>query len=180
MTPFVPRKSSPRLPDFDYRGRHGYFATINTADRQRELVGDFAETCVDTLLDSAAQSSFEVMAYCLMPDHVHVLVHGTMADADLVRYVKLFKQLTGFAFKKRTGRQLWHRSFHDHVLRGEEDVDDIAAYIWHNPVRAGLVVSAVEYAYSGPSERLGALSDRPEGLSLRQAEGLSVRLGEGA
>jgi len=100
---------------------------------------------------------------------VHVLLHGTKADADLVEYVKLFKQITGFGFKRRTGRQLWHRSFHDHVLRVEEDVDDIAAYIWHNPVRSGLVASAVEYAYSGPPERLGALSDRPEGLALRES-----------
>lgn len=166
MTQFTPRKSSPRLSDFAYRGNYGYFVTIDTADRQRELVGDFAETCVGNLLESAAKSSFEVMAYCLMPDHMHVLLHGTTADADLVRYVKLFKQITGFAFKRRIGRKLWHRSFHDHVLRGEEDVDDIAAYIWHNPVRSGHVASAVEYAYSWPPERLGALSDGPEGLSL--------------
>ncbi len=175
MTQFIPRKSSPRLPDFKYRGHYGYFVTINTADRQRELVGDFAETCAGTLLESAARTSFKVMAYCLMPDHVHVLLHGTTDDADLVKYVKLFKQITGFAFKRRTGKQLWHRSFHDHVLRGEEDVDDIAEYIWHNPVRSGLVASAVEYAYSGPQERLGALSDRPEGPSLRIEEDLSLR-----
>jgi REP element-mobilizing transposase RayT len=174
MTQFTPRKPSPRLPGFAYRGHYAYFVTINTAGRQRELVGDFAETCAGTLLESAAKSSFEVMAYCLMPDHVHVLIRGTTANADLVKFVKHFKQLTGFAFKKRTGRQLWHRSFHDYVLRGEDDVDDIAAYIFHNPVRAGLVASAAEYAYSGPPERLGALSDRPEGLSLRPEAGCSV------
>ena len=117
MTQFTPRKSSPRLSGFAYRGNYGYFVTINTADRQRELVGDFAETCVGKLLESAARSSFEVMAYCMMPDHVH----------------------------------------------------DIAVYIWHNPVRSGLVASAVEYAYSGPPERLAALSDRPEGLALRES-----------
>ncbi len=67
MTQFTPRKSSPRLSDFPYRGHHGYFVAINTADRQRELVGEFAETCAGTLLESAAKSSFEAMAYCLMP-----------------------------------------------------------------------------------------------------------------
>ncbi len=170
MTQFTPRKPSPRLPNFAYRGHYGYFVTINTADRQRELVGDFAETCAGTLLEAASKSSFSVMAYCLMPDHVHVLLHGTTADADLVEYVKLFKQITGFAFKRRTGRQHWHRSFHDHELSREEDVDEIAAYIWHNPVRAGLVASAADYPHSGPGDRLGAFSDRPEGLSLRGRE----------
>ena len=169
MTQFTPRKSSPRLSGFAYRGNYGYFVTINTADRQRELVGDFAETCVGKLLESAARSSFEVMAYCMMSDHVHILLRGTADEADLVKCIKLFKQITGFEFKRRTGRKLWHRSFHDHVLRGEEDVDDIAVYIWHNPVRSGLVASAVEYAYSGPPERLAALSDRPEGLALRES-----------
>lgn len=169
MKQFTPRKPSPRLPAFAYRGTYGYFVTINTADRQRELVSDFAETCAGTLHEAAAKSSFEVIAYCLMPDHVHILLQGTTNEADLVRCIKLFKQITGFAFKRRTGRQLWHRSFHDRVLRGEEDVDDIAAYIWHNPVRSGLVASAVEYAYSGPPDRLGALSDRPEGLALLES-----------
>ena len=169
MTQFTPRKTSPRLPDFTYRGNYGYLATINTSGRQRELVGDFAETCAAKLIEAAARSSFAVMAYCLMPDHVHVLLHGTTADADLVKCLKLFKQITGFAFKKQAGRQLWQRSFHDHVLRGDEDIDDIAAYIWHNPVRAGLVASVAEYAYSGPPDKLGALSDRPEGLPLRES-----------
>ena len=171
MTQFTPRKPSPRLPDFAYRGRYGYFVTINTAECQRELVGDFAETCAGKLLESAARSSFEVMAYCMMPDHVHILLRGTTDEADLVKCIKLFKQLTGFAFRKRTGQQLWHRSFHDHVLRREEDVDEVAAYIWHNPVRAGLVASAADYPHSGPWDRLGALSDRPEGLSLRGLRG---------
>ncbi len=171
MTQFTPRKPSPRLPDFAYLGLYGYFVTINTAGWQRELVGDFAETCAGTLLESAAKSSFEVMAYRLMPDHVHVLLQGTTDEADLVHCIKLFKQRTGFAFKSQTGGQLWQRSFHDHVLRREEDIDEMAAYIWHNPVRAGLVASAADHPYSGPRESLGALSDRPEGLSLRVGTG---------
>jgi hypothetical protein len=44
---------------------------------------------------------------------------------------------------------LWHKSYHDHVVRSEEDLLQIAEYILGNPVRAGLVESAAEYPFSG-------------------------------
>jgi putative transposase len=168
MTRFTLRKSSPRLPTFDYKGVFGYFVTINTYDRLPILRGDIARRCVEVLLGSATETGFEVMVYCVMPDHVHLLAHGLDESSNLIRFVQRFKQVTGFEFKKATSSQLWHRSFYDHVLRNEDDVHDVAAYIWHNPVKAGFVTSAADYLYSGPSDYLGASSlDRAEALSVR-------------
>jgi putative transposase len=122
------------------------------------------------MLESATETGFDVMAYCVMPDHVHLLACGPEESSNLIRFVQRFKQVTGFEFKKATGSQFWHRSFYDHVLRNEDDVHDVAEYIWRNPVKAGFVASATDYPFSGPPAYLGASSlDRAEALSVRSS-----------
>lgn len=98
-----------------------------------------------------------------MPNHVHLLIQGLTESSRLKPFMKQFKQITGFAFKQENRVSLWHRSYHDHVARKAEDLRSVTAYIWANPVRAGLVESAEDYPYSGPPERLlgeaGTLAD---------------------
>jgi hypothetical protein len=103
-----------------------------------------------------------------MPDHLHALVLGRHDAADLIRFVQRFKQVTAFDFKRETGLRLWQQSFYDHVLRVEEDLADVAAYIWANPVRAGLAAQPDEYPLLG-GEYLEA--DGAKAPSLRQADG---------
>lgn len=174
MTRGLNRLSSPRLKGFEYRGFYAYMITANTSDSRTYFVDpNLTSACVDDLLKSAEAESFEVLAYCFMPYHVHLLIQGERESSDLGRLMKRFKQSTGYRFKQATGNQLWHRSYHDRVLRREESILEIANYIWYNPVRAGLVADLTSYPYSGPSSRF---ADRPEGLSLRK--GLSLRASE--
>lgn len=58
-------------------------------------------------------------------------------------------KLTPLARRLEPDRALWQRSFYDHALRREETLSDVARYIWHNPVRAGLVMRARDYPWSG-------------------------------
>jgi hypothetical protein len=103
-----------------------------------------------------------------MPDHLHALVLGRHDAADLIRFVQRFKQVTAFDFRRETGLRLWQQSFYDRVLRVEEDLADIAAYILANPIRAGLAGQTDDYPLSG-GEYLEA--DGAEAPSLRQADG---------
>jgi REP element-mobilizing transposase RayT len=98
----------------------------------------------------------EVLACVFMPDHLHLLLLGS-EGSSLARFMKRFKQETGFTFKRRTGEMLWQKGYHDHVLRKEEDLADVARYIAANPVRAGLVAGWTEYPYKGGSLLEGAL-----------------------
>ena len=86
-----------------------------------------------------------------MPDHVHVLVEGRRADADFLKWRDLFRQLTGYSEKQRTGKPLWQKGCWDYTVRSDEALLNIASYIVWNPVRAGLVVQAEDYPYSGSS-----------------------------
>ncbi len=73
-----------------------------------------------------------------MPDHLHILTSGD-EKTDLIKFIKKFKQISGYNFKKATGLKLWQKSFHDHVVRKDEDLISITEYIFNNPVRKGLV-----------------------------------------
>jgi hypothetical protein len=111
-----------------------------------------------------------------MPDHVHALVAGDSgAGSSLARFVHRFKQVLGYEYRAATGRALWQRSYFDHVLRPDEAAEPHAESILLNPVRAGFVVSADEWPYSGPRHWFDLPSadlaptgeDRSEDLSLR-------------
>jgi putative transposase len=139
-----------RFDNFDYRGFHGYFVTACTFDRvkwfSREEVANDATT---HLLRTASDYGFEVMAYCFMPDHLHAIAVGISADADFKRFMAMFKQRSAFAHRK-DGR-LWQEGYFEHVIRSEELIQPIAAYILANPLRAGLCENFGDYPFLGSS-----------------------------
>ena len=166
---FKPRRSSPRLPAFDYLGGHAYHLVFNTANRlPRFQNGGLVASCLESLMASAARHRFSINAYCFMPDHLHLLITGS-DDASLARFAQHFKQATGYRLPG-----LLQRSYYDHILRREESLESIALYIWANPVRAGISEDMMSYSYSGPREQMVGYGkpatdgqDRAEALSLR-------------
>lgn len=112
------------------------------------------------LLRTSDDYRFEIIADCVMPDHLHALLNGLAEDADFRRFVSMYKQRTGFEFKRRTASPLWQEGYFDHVLRADEDILGVAAYIVANPVRAGLCQSPAEYPYLGsPAYSVESLID---------------------
>ena len=81
-------------------------------------------------------------------DHLHLLAVGQRPESNLKEFAHHFKTVSGFRYKRLTGRHLWQISYHDRVLRREEDLEAVADYIWCNPVRAGLAPDAASYAFS--------------------------------
>jgi putative transposase len=138
------------LREFDYLGVHRYFLTICT-HRRRALFREahVVELVREQFMRACADEHFAVLAYCFMPDHVHLLVEGRRETSDLKRFVKLAKQLSGFQYKQLTGRPLWQRYSFERVLRNEEITVDVARYVIANPVRAELVVRPADYPFWG-------------------------------
>jgi REP element-mobilizing transposase RayT len=87
-----------------------------------------------------------------MPDHVHLLI-GVGANGSLCSIVGDWKSRC-YAARKRRGivSRFWQRSFYDHALRQEEDLEVTARYILENPVRAGLARETRDYPLSGSLE----------------------------
>jgi len=106
---------------------------------------------LDQILLVSAPMGFTVLAYCFMPDHLHLLMEGRTESADLPGFVHQAKQRSAFRFKARFGTRLWQPSYFDRVLREDDDPRAVARYILENPVRSGLIGEPGGYPFSGSS-----------------------------
>jgi putative transposase len=139
-----------RLKRENYLGSRIYFVTICCAERHPAFL-DLArgQRMLIQLLACNARHKFTMHAYCVMPDHLHMVVQGADPASDLLKFVDSFKQRTGFEYHQTCGQQLWQSRFYDHVLRRGDHVEDVACYVWWNPVRAGLCGKPKVYPLSG-------------------------------
>jgi putative transposase len=150
-------------------GRRRYFLTCVTHNRLRLFESDIvAETTLRELMRASDEHGFAVLAYCLMPDHVHLLVEGVTPTAELRSFVRVFRRRAAWKCREITGLRLWQRGYHDRVLRERESTDRVVAYIVSNPVRARLVTHATEYRYSW-AEGWPPPARQPSGVAERSS-----------
>lgn len=140
------------LEGFFYIGPHRYSLTFCTHDRQEHFTkAEHVELVSTHILRAAAEMGFAVIAYCFMPDHVHLVVEGLTETADLKRFVHRAKQFSGYHFSKLKKARLWQRYSYERVLRDDEGTQNVVRYVLENPVRAGLVKHPREYPFLGSS-----------------------------
>ena len=139
-----------RIPDHPYVGVQRYFLTICTRNRAPLLTdAESVSLVIDQFFYTAAERSVAIVAYCVMPDHLHLLVDGQREDADLKTFVTLAKQRAGYRFKAKTEKALWQDGYYEHVLRDEEKTETVVYYIIANPLRKGLVTNVFDYPFWG-------------------------------
>jgi putative transposase len=144
------RRKEIRLHPLRYIGQNSYFITFCCADRRPLFANpEMAAWLTERLRERSIAHHFAVHAYCVMPDHVHVLVFGLDPRSDLVEFMADLKHRTTHAYRQQTGGLLWQKRFYDRILRNDESVDAVAGYIWMNPVRKGLCAAPQDYPHSG-------------------------------
>jgi putative transposase len=142
--------AAPRLAGFDYVGLYRYSLTICTYRRVPWFTeGSIVVPARTQLLHIMQKYRFDVIAYCFMPDHAHVLLEAQAASCALKPPVQRWKQVTGFAHRREHEPRLWQTGYYDHVLRDDADVLAAAAYIVANPIRGGLAQSILNYPHVG-------------------------------
>ena len=119
---------------------------------------EIAELVVNALF--AGECTFlryELHAFVVMPNHVHVLVTPGVPSTKWLGPLKGFtahaaNRLLGFA-----GKHFWQDESYDHLVRDEREFGRILTYIECNPVKAGLVDAGDRFrwssAWNGPPER---------------------------
>ena len=138
------------LRTFDYVGFHRYFLTFCTHERQKVFTtDDRVELTMRQILRAGGEERFAILAYCFMPDHLHLLVEATSEASQCLRFIARAKQYSAFYYSKTYGERLWQRYSYEHTLRRDEDALSVARYIVENPVRARLVRAPAEYPYLG-------------------------------
>jgi putative transposase len=138
------------LESFDYLGLYRHSLRFSTAARADHFVAPaHVEMVFEQIVRAASDERFAIVAYCFMPDHVHLLVEGLTDGSDCLAFIRRAKQFSGFYFKKAHGQRLWQRYGFERVLRNDESMLSVARYILENPVRAGLVARVEDYPFVG-------------------------------
>jgi len=146
----VLRERSHRLPLACYQGEVAVAFTARLTAGSPPLTGpDVVHALIAALGISARHHKCTVPIYCFMPNHLHVILQGTVPDADTWKAMGAFKQRSGYWFRRYCPDTRWQKDFYDHILRDEGDVRDAIVYVASNPLRAGLARDPREYPYTG-------------------------------
>ncbi|MDP3024630.1 MAG: transposase [candidate division Zixibacteria bacterium] len=151
MTEYTPpyktwgKSRSVRLKGFDYSSPWLVYHIIIGANENQNIFTDpiINQKVIEVLKNSVKFYRYKLLSYCLMPDHLHILVQATESPKDLRSFVRGFKSFS----TKSAGKNLWQRSFYEHILRKEENVVDVANYILNNLVAKGLVEEYKQYKW---------------------------------
>ena len=146
-----PKRKTIRLQDYDYSSNGAYFVTICTQDRQRffwehdQAVLNSSGTMVYEWLKKLSPkfSGVYLDSYAVMPNHVHVILFLEHTEASLDEIISWFKTMTTNAYIRgvKAGiyppfdKQLWQRSYYEHVIRNETDLQETRKYISENPLK---------------------------------------------
>lgn len=138
-----------------YRLRVGCFSgphqiyLVTTVTQHREPIFrdvNLGRILVRAMIFQQQLGKVDSLAFVVMPDHLHWLFKlGEKASLhDVVRRVKGYSAQQINALRQSDG-PVWQSGFHDHALRRQEDVGQVARYVVANPLRAGLVDCLEDY-----------------------------------
>ncbi len=137
---------SVRLRSFDYTQHAPYHVTIRArAGTQPFVARPLAEMTCHILTSLFDERDAYLGAYCLMSNHLHVLMspdRSGMSVGQLIAWLK--GRTTKESWSFGASGKLWQPRYFDHIVRQSEDIAAVARYIYENPDRKGF---ARDYPY---------------------------------
>jgi putative transposase len=135
-----------RLPGYDYHCPGAYFITVVTRGRER-LFGRIRDGQVYHSAEGAIAVStwhsipqhhrgVRLDAFVVMPDHLHGILVLDSSPLSLPDLVALFKAATTREINRlrgSPGAAIWHRSYHERIIRDDGEWNRIRRYIENNP-----------------------------------------------
>lgn len=85
---------------------------------------------------------FDLLAYCLLPNHIDLLMELPEEDSDFSTRIREIKRLTTLRMKHETSEsinRIWQDKFWEHTIRDEKDLQTHFDYIHYNPIKHGLM-----------------------------------------
>ena len=99
------------------------------------------------------QKSFSLIAYCLMPNHFHLLI--STPGEDLGKAMQTFIASVTRKINLKSGRtgRVFGARYHWSLIGSPNYYDNVLKYVYRNPVKGGLITTVQNYRYSS----LGAI-----------------------
>jgi putative transposase len=126
---------------------HPYFITSVTLYRKPILIEDI--NLLQASIDNARDKyRFDIIAWVILPEHFHLLLNiQEQSISTIIQSIKL-----SFSKKcnqrKSTYKHGWQKSFWDHIIRNDSDLQRHLHYIHYNPVKHCLVRTPFSYKHS--------------------------------
>ena len=144
----LPKRRKNRLENYDYGKNGAYFITVCVKDRKEilcHIVGaDTIRPCKIILsrygkvVDEAIRNiplyydNVSIPSYVIMPDHIHIILVITDNGGRMVSAPTVIAGMKRFV-SKTCGVSIWQKGFYDHIIRNQEDYNEIYQYIENNP-----------------------------------------------
>ncbi len=134
---------------------------FRTYDRLLDLAGigplwlndpRIAECVIAALKKGEMERMFQLHAYVVMANHVHVLLEPKLPIARITRMIKGSTAREANRILGRTGMRFWQEESFDHWIRNAEETRRVRTYIERNPVAAGLVQKPEEWIWSSVAQ----------------------------
>lgn len=132
-------------------------------NREKVFIDDEdREKYIGLLKKYSRERDTRILAYCLMTNHVHLLIKPKENDSLYKMMQGVTLCYTQYANRKynRTGR-LWESRYHSCIVDKDSYLWAVARYIETNPIRARMVKKAEDYAYASA---LAHIMGKPDDL----------------
>jgi putative transposase len=155
--PPPPTRKPLRLQRHDYSHPGPYFVTISTHDQQGTLSTVKSGVIILTAIGEIARAAWNSLpqrfqglvldACVIMPNHLHAILllapsipavnakERTYSLPDIIGAFKSISTNQANLILKRRDQPIWHRSYHDHIIRNSRELRNIQLYICENPIR---------------------------------------------
>jgi putative transposase len=94
---------------------------------------------------------YDLYAYVVMPNHVHVLLNPRVPLVRITRGIKGVSARDANGGLHRVGQPFWQHESFDHWARNGAQLERIRSYIENNPVKAGLAKRPQDWPWSSAS-----------------------------
>ncbi len=127
-----------------------FFVTSVTANRRRLFqVEANANLLLDVLEQNRSKDRFQIHAFVVMPDHIHLLLTPAK-DVSLEKAMQFIKG--GFSFQLKSKLGVWQESYNEQRIKDATDFTQHRTYIESNPLRTRLAAHPTEYPFSSASQ----------------------------
>lgn len=134
---------------------HEYYHIFNRGAMKHTLFysPEYYEIFMQCLVRYARECGITIIAYCLMPNHFHLLIRVEL-DGDASRFMMCLCRRFSLCANRKLKRSgtLFEGRFHMKHVDTDAYFTSLCRYIHLNPVEAGLVKHPIEYPYSSYRE----------------------------
>jgi putative transposase len=140
-----------------------YFFTVITYKRRIFLTDDNSRLCLrQAINETKLKSYFDVIAFCLLPNHLHCIWKLPEGDNNYslrwsrikTKFTRKYLESGGTECRQSCSRDIkrergiWQRRFWEHQIRDEKDLQRHIDYIHYNPLKHELVKQVEDWPWS--------------------------------